>query len=599
MKVIGPLFLDELKEELEWILMTGGKDRKRMLEAYHAKLGRLQFLDPACGSGNFLIIAYRELRRLEIRCMAELRRMEQGARLLSLNVALDVKVRIDHFHGIEILEFPVDIARVSMHLMEHFMNLEMEKEFGDVYPSIPLKRSSGIVQANALTTPWESIVNAENIDYIFGNPPFIGARMMDRASEQKEEIKNVFNNLQGSENLDYVTCWFKKAAEFSLNTKIKCCFVSTNSICQGEQVGILWSFLIKKYKIYINFAYTTFKWENEGRNNAGIFCIIIGFSHIDTEKKKIFNEKREATVVEYISPYLIPNTKAIVLETKIPICKCPKMNFGNQPRDGGNFILDDFQKNKFIEDYPSLKSCVKKYIGSEEFIHNKTRWCLWLKNVDIATINENRFLRNIVSSVKKFRLQSKAKTTQGYARVPHLFAQITQPDNTTFLIVPSVSTVRRKYIPIGFCGENTIASNAAQIIPNATLYDFGIITSNFHMVWMRTVCGRLGVAYRYSRDLCYNTFPWPSVTSAQKERIQQLADGVLAARDLHLDMCLADMYDPETMPADLKAAHDALDLAVDDLYRPGKPFESDEDRLQLLFAMYERLVKAKEGTLHA
>ncbi len=598
-KVIGPLFLDDLREELEGILdLPAGKGKAKAkikaLEEYRAKLGSLKFLDPACGSGNFLIVAYRELRRLEIRCLSALRELKNESDMRMLDASSLVKVHIDQFHGIEILPFPVEVAKVSLYLMEHVMNLEMEKEFGEVYPTIPLRYTPNIVCANALTTPWEEVVRPEELNYIFGNPPFLGARIMSRGSTKKNEIKTIFDGIKNNENLDYVACWFKKAADYSLNTKIQIAFVATNSICQGEQVEILWGLLLKKYKIFINFAYKTFKWNNEASNSAAIHCVIIGLSYKENIIKTIFNTDNSFIRTNKISPFIIPGTNIFIESSKTQLNKTtPTMKFGNQPRDGGFFIFDDKEKKEICVKYDNLKKYFKRYIGAEDYINSKIRWCLWLKNIDKQEIENDIFLNNRVESVRKFRLASTAKTTQGYARVPHLFAQITQPDNVDYLLIPRVSSERREYIPVGFCNSQLISSDAVQIVPDATLYDFGILTSAMHMAWMRITCGRLEMRYRYARDLCYNTFPWPTVTDSQKASIESLADDILAARDAHPDMTLADMYNPETMPEDLRTAHATLDRAVDNLYCPGRTFEGDEDRLEILFALYEELTKEK------
>ena len=412
---------------------------------------------------------------------------------------------------------------------------------------------------------------------------------MDSGSGQKSELKQVFNNLKGCENLDYVTCWFKKASDFFAGTPKEIAFVATNSICQGEQVSVLWKELFAQYGTKVNFAYRTFKWENEAKGKAAIHCIIVGFSSGERAGKILFSEEGVAHHVTAISPYLTANSKAYIEPRKTSLSTSNKMNFGNQPRDGGHFILTDIEKNILLEAEPSLSPWIRRYVGAEEFINNSVRWCLWLKGISAEQIAESKILSEKVAAVREFRFASKAKTTNGYAKVPMLFSQITQPDDCSFLIVPCVSSERRKYVPIGFMPSNVIASNAVQIVPNATFYDFAIITSAMHMAWMRTVCGRLEMRYRYSRDLCYNTFPWPTPSNHQKKHIETLAENVLLTREMYPDMTLADMYDPGTMPDLLRAAHAALDIAVDALYRK-KPFSSDEERLQLLFGLYEKLV---------
>ena len=469
------------------------------------------------------------------------------------------------------------------------MNLKFGEAFGLVFPSIPLQNSAEIICANALTTPWEEVVEPEKLNYILGNPPFSGARMMGSGSCQKSELKHVFHDLKGCENLDYVTGWFKKASEYFFGTSKEIAFVATNSICQGEQVGVLWKELFTRYEIKINFAYRTFKWENEAKGKAAIHCIIVGFSSGGRSDKILFSEEGIASHTKAISPYLTANSEAYVEPRKAPLSEAPKMNFGNQPRDGGHFILTDSDKKTLLEAEPSLSPWIRRYMGAEEFINNSARWCLWLKGISAEQIDESKVLSEKVAAVRAFRVASKAKTTNGYAKVPMLFAQITQPDKCNFLLVPRVSSERRKYIPIGFMNTNVIASDAVQIVPNATHYDFAILTSAMHMAWMRTVCGRLKSDYRYSRDLCYNTFPWPTPSTKQKKHIESLAEAVLMTREMYPDMTLADMYDPDKMPEPLRESHTALDIAVDGLYRK-KPFASDEERLQLLFELYEKLV---------
>lgn len=585
-KVIRPLFLDDLEEELEKILaVQKGKAKENALKEFHQKLYSLGFLDPACGCGNFLIVSYRELRLLELRVLLALKELTPQESQL-LDIKFMQKVSIEQFYGMELEEFPVDIARVSLFLMDHVMNLKCAEAFGQTYPTIPLKHSATIVCANALTTDWESVVPPEKINFIFGNPPFVGARLMKIS--QKAETKSIFNNIAGCENLDYVTCWFKKAVLFATElTQIA--FVATNSICQGEQIAIFWKDLYHENKITINFAYQTFKWNNEAKNNAAIHCVIVGIGKQHKNKQLFFSNGYSQNVFS-ITPYLFEGKEIFIDAQKKSICNALKMNFGNQPRDGGFFILSDNEKKQILQKEPNLIQWIKKYLGADEFIKNHIRWCFWLKGISSEEIEQSQILSDIVNSVYNFRIQSKAKTTNGYSKVPMLFAQITQPENCDYLLVPCVSSERRKYIPIGFMQSDTIASNAVQIVPNATLYDFAILTSAMHMVWVRTVCGRLKSDYRYSRDLCYNTFPFPNPSKQQKEQLSKLAEDILLMRETYPHLTLADMYDPDKMPEDLKEAHHKLDLAVDSLYQK-KTFENDDERLQLLFNLYAKLTQ--------
>ena len=596
-KVIRPLFLDDLEEELEKILsIQKNSAKEKALTEYHNKLQSLGFLDPACGCGNFLIVAYRELRILELRVLVALKEIHSYESLW-FDVKFKQKVSIEQFYGIEIEEFPVDIAHVSLFLMEHVMNLKFAEIFGQTNPSIPLKHSATIVCTNALTTPWESIVPPEKISFIFGNPPFVGSSNMTKA--QKDEMMIIFNKRTGAGKLDYVTAWYEKSSLYmQLNPSVHCAFVSTNSICQGEQVAYFWAEMLKR-KIKINFAHQTFQWTNEAKNKAAVYCIIIGFSYINLSKKKLFSYatvRTEATckLVENINPYLIASKDIVVIPASISLLNKTGMAYGNKPADGGNLIIEANEYSEFVANEPKAEPYIKKFIGAEEFLHNKQRYCLWLVNAP-QEILMLPLIAERINKVKNFRLKSPKKATQLCADLSHLFQEVrfkVLPSN--ILIVPCVTSERRQYIPINIC-SNVIVSNAIHTIPNATLYDFAILTSAMHMVWVRTVCGRLKSDYRYSRDLCYNTFPFPNPTKQQKEQISKLAEEILLIRETYPELTLAEMYDPDKMPEDLKMAHHTLDLAVDGLYRK-KPFENDDERLQLLFSLYEKLTKENPET---
>ena len=592
LKVVRPLFLDALEDEFQTILALK-KDKTKALKDFKKKLGSLTFLDPACGCGNFLIVAYRELRELELRVLLAMREELIGDTDFQwLNVDLLTGVTIEQFYGIELEEFPVDVARVSLWLMEHVMNVKLGQTFGLVVPTIPLKHAANIVCANALTTPWEDVVAPEKLNYILGNPPFSGAYQMSR--EQKQEVADVFHNVRSAGVLDYVTAWYKLAIDFIQGTRIEVAFVFTNSICQGEQVSVLWTYLINNGCI-INFAHRTFAWRNEARNNAAVYCIIIGFSLIERPEKKIFSYSNilgtpTEVTLSAITPYLTEG-KLLVVQPAIKSLSAPiPMVYGNKPTDGGFFIFSDAEKDEFIQKEPQAAPYFRKLLGAREFLHGENRWCLWLDGAP-ENILELPLVQDRVEKRKQFLLQSKASITREFAsQHPELFRQITQPKGCDFLLVPRVSSERRTYVPMGFFHSDVIASDAVQIVPNATHYHFAILTSAMHMAWMRTVCGRLKSDYRYSRDLCYDTFPWPSVSAAQKQEIERLAEAVLAARESHPELTLTEMYDPDKMPADVRQAHHNLDMAVDALYRK-KPFANDEERLQLLFTLYENLVK--------
>ena len=537
-KVIDPLFLTALKEELAEIkAIVVDRTRDSKLQAFQNKLAKLKFLDPACGSGNFLTETYISLRRLENEVLALLQR-DQITMGLGFN---PIKVSISQFYGIEINDFAVTVAKTALWIAESQMMKETEDIVHASLDFLPLKTYANIVEGNALRMDWENVVSKYELDYIMGNPPFIGARMMDQGSVQKKEIQDIFGNIKDVQDLDYVTCWYKLAAAMMQNTKIETAFVSTNSVCQGSQVPILWNVLLNDYGVKINFAHQTFKWNSESTDKAAVHCVIVGIALFDRTKKYLFSGTSQK-IAANISPYLLEGSNSFVVAHKEALCAVPKMNFGNQPRDGGLFIISEAEKEELLNKEVGLSRWIRLYVGADEFIKGKKRWCLWLKNATPADIKCSKTLSERVAAVREFRLASKAKTTNGYAKVPHLFAQITQPDGADFVIVPRVSSERRRYVPIGFAESDCIASDAVQIVPNATLYHFGVLTSNVHMAWMRAVCGRLEMRYRYSKELVYNPFPWPTPTDAQKAKIEQTAQAILDARALYPEASLADLY---------------------------------------------------------
>jgi hypothetical protein len=585
-KVIDPLFLDELREEYSEIKQTKSiKTRNQKFDDFQDKLKDITFFDPACGSGNFLTETYLSLRRLENELLAE--KQQNGQ--ISFDTEI-IKVSIGQFYGIEINDFAVTVAKTSLWIAESQMMKETEEIVNANLDFLPLKSYANIVEGNALRMDWESVVPKEKLDYIMGNPPFVGARMMEQGGEQKKDIQNIFGNIKDVQDLDYVTGWFKKAAQLIQNTKIECAFVSTNSICQGSQVPILWNVLLNELNVKINFAYQTFKWESESTDKAAVHCVIVGFSNFNRNHKVIFKDSETKITVSNISPYLFEGENTFVTAQKEVLCDVPKMNFGNQPRDGGHFVINEDERNEILKKEPDLEKYLHLYIGAEEFIKNKKRWCLWLKNATPAEMRKSKILTQKVEAVREFRLSSSAKTTNGYAKVPHLFAQITQPDDVDYLIVPSVSSERRQYIPIGFLSSKAISSNAVQIIPNATLFHFGILTSSVHMAWMRTVAGRLKSDYRYSKEIVYNTFPWCIPSEKQKAKIEQTAQSILDARAKYPESSLADLYDETFMPIELRKAHQSNDRAVMEAYGFAKDMTESEIVAEL-FKMYEKLVK--------
>ena len=592
-KVIDPLFLDELKDELNEIRQFKQiKTVEQRAKQFQSKLSSMTFFDPACGSGNFLTETYISLRRLENEAI----KLYMGdAVALDLGQEL-VKVKLNQFYGIEINDFAVSVAKTALWIAENQM-LEETKDI--VFANIdflPLKSYTNIAEGNALEVDWETVVPKDRLSYIIGNPPFLGARNM--GNNQKKSVQAIFSTLSKNDvqMMDYVTCWFKKAAEFILETGIQVALVSTNSIVQGAQVPILWKLLFEEYQIQINFAYQTFKWTSDSLQQAAVHCVIIGFSQVNNPEKKLFTNS-DFIKVKNISPYLTETSNVLIESRNKPISNVPQMKFGNQPRDGGNFIFSDDEYQELIKSNPQLSKWFRPYIGANEFINNIKRWCIWLKHASPVEIRSNKFIYDRVNAVREFRESSNAKTTQGYAKVPHIFAQLTQPDDVPYIIIPRVTSERRRYIPIGFMSPNEISSDAVQIIPNASLYDFGILTSNVHMAWMRTVAGRLEMRYRYSAKIVYNNFPWPEVTEEQKEKITKTAQAILDARSLYPDSSLADLYDELTMPVELRRAHQANDKAVMEAYDMTKIVDgkktwlTESETVARLFEMYEKLTK--------
>ncbi len=587
--LIKPLFLDELQIELEKIkqLKQSTAKQKRLIE-FQTKLQQLQFFDPACGCGNFLIITYRELRRLELEVLQE----QHDKKRSNTSLALEIQpaIKLENFHGIEIEEWPARIAEVAMWLTQHQMNREFAREFGREPDLLPLKSAAHITVDNALLLDWETIISAKKLHYIIGNPPFRGSKMQLEA--QKSELNAIFGNVDNAKQLDYVACWFKKAADFIQNTYIKVAFVSTNSITQGEQVAPLWQPLINK-SIYIRFAYRTFTWNSEAKGKAAVHVVIIGFVAYKSAGVIIDNlddGKPSVIVVNNINPYLVDAPNVIIHSVNKPICQVPEMWFGNMPLDGGNLLLSEVEKEALILKEPNTKKWLKRCLGADEFLNNKQRWCLWLVGIDPKDLRAMPEVVKRVQKVKEFRLASKALSTQVHSERATQFRD-TRISNK-FILIPRVSSARREYIPIGFFNSETISTDANQIIPNGGLYEFGILESKFHMAWVKTVAGRLKSDYRYSAKLVYNNFPWPDVDEKQREKVEVAAQKVLDARALYPDASLADLYDPLAMPSELRKAHNNLDKIVDQCYRKEK-FDNDLERLTVLFERYQLLTGGK------
>ena len=594
-KVIDPLFLDELKEELNEIRQFKQfKTVEQRAKQFQSKLSSLTFFDPACGSGNFLTETYISLRRLENEAI----KLYMGD-TVALDLGQDlVRVKLNQFYGVEINDFAVSVSKTDLWIAESQMFEETKDIVFANIDFLPLKSYTNIVEGNALEVDWNTVVPKDKLNYIIGNPPFLGARNM--GDNQKKSVQAIFSTLSKNDvqMMDYVTCWFKKAAEFIFETSIQVALVSTNSIVQGAQVPILWKLLFEEYQIQINFAYQTFKWTSDSLQQAAVHCVIIGFSQVNNPEKKLFTNS-SFIKVKNISPYLTETSNVLIESRNKPICNVPQMKFGNQPRDGGNFIFSDDEYQELIKANPQLSKWFRPYIGANEFINNIKRWCIWLKHASPVEIRNNKFIYDRVNAVREFRESSNAKTTQGYAKVPHLFAQLTQPDGVPYIIIPRVTSERRRYVPIGFMSPNEISSDAVQIIPNASLYDFGILTSNVHMAWMRTVAGRLKSDYRYSAKIVYNNFPWPEVTDSQKEKILKTAQAILDARALYPDSSLADLYDELTMPKELRRAHQANDKAVMEAYGLTKIVDgkktwlTESETVARLFELYEQLTNSK------
>jgi len=586
LKLITPLFLDSLRSELK----ACGKNRQK-LTTFHDKLAKLCFLDPACGCGNFLIIAYRELRRLELEVLDLLYPKDpRGVRQGVLDVAVIVKVNVDQFYGIEIEDFPAQVAQVAMWLMDHLMNREASSLFGQSFKRLPLAKSATIVNGNALQLDWPP-----GMDYLLGNPPFVGSKMLNAA--QRAEVLQTFGNLKGAGVLDYVACWYRRAATYMSKSNVRCAFVSTNSITQGEQVGILWGELLR-LGMNIHFAHRTFQWNNEARGQAAVHCVIIGFGPGDVAEKWLFDyetlkSEPHAVKANNINPYLVDGPDVVLYKRSKPLCNIAEMTKGSQPTDAGNLLLTDEEKNVLSEKEPKAALWIRPFVGADEFINGISRWCLWLKNCPPDVLRAMPVVLKRIDAVRQTRLASKKADTREWAQHPTLFTEDRQPEKT-YLLVPSVSSERRYYIPIGFMAPEVVASNLVLTIPNATAYHFGVLSSTMHNAWMRAVCGRMKSDYRYSAGIVYNNFPWPKEPSDQQQQaVADKAQAVLNTRIQYPDSTLADLYDPLSMPAELTKAHRELDTAVDNCYGV-KGFTGEAQRVEFLFRLYEEYGKGKK-----
>lgn len=590
LKIINPLFMDDLWEEFYRI-----KRNNRKLEQFHEKIANLKFFDPACGCGNFLILAYRELRLLEIEVLKALRSAKDGDIQQTIDILKTSKIDVDAFYGIEINEFPAKIAEVSMWMMDHLMNKKLSEELGEYFVRLPLKKSANIKYGNSLTADWDEFLTPTSNVYVLGNPPFKGKSKQTK--EQKEDMNLVFKGVKGTGVLDYVSAWYLKAAQYIQNTKIKVGFVSTNSITQGEQVAPLWNELFNEYNIKIDFAHRTFKWKNEGKKNAGVYVIILGFSlKYTTPKKAKYLYEYETPIseafevkVKNINPYLVEGDDLTISKRTKPIYNVPNILFGSMPNDGGNLILSDDEKDKLIKEEPYSEKFIKPLLSAKQYLNGGTRWCLWLKNASPSELNKMPMVMKRVEKVKKFRLSSKRKATQKLANYPSLFGEDRQP-TTDYILIPRVFSENRNYITLSFFKKESIVSDTCLFIPETNLYHMGILTSTMHMAWVKQVCGRLKGDYRYSNTIVYNNFPWPEKVGDKKiENVKKHAQNVLNIRLDYKDSTLAELYNPNLTPSELTKAHLKLDKEVDRCYSR-KKFIGDYDRLKFLFKLYEEYI---------
>ncbi|WP_374173636.1 class I SAM-dependent DNA methyltransferase [Flavobacterium tructae] len=577
MKVIEPLFLIELREEFE-----KNKGKPNQLRKLIHRISKIKCFDPACGSGNFLIIAYKELRQLEIEILQNIYDTESQISIVF------TEVKLSQFYGIELDDFAHEMAILSLWLAEHQMNkvfVDELHDYGRAKPILPLKDAGHITQGNATRLDWKIVCPIDLTDevYILGNPPYLGARLQDE--EQKKDMSLVFNKINGHNNMDYIACWFYLGARYINGFNAKCALVSTNSICQGEQVALIWPNILNE-NIELDFAYQSFKWTNNAKGNAGVTVVNIGLRNTSNKQKFIYINNIQKSVTN-ISPYLVEGTSTIILKKSKSISNLPEINFGSMANDGGNLILNEEEKNLLIESNIKSELLIKKMIGSLEFIRGKERYCLWItdENKDIAySINP---IKKRIDSTFEIRSKSTRKSTNDLALFPYKFGEI-RHQNTNSILIPRHSSENRKYIPIGFYDENYVIADSALAIYNAQPWIFGLISSEMHMIWVRNIGGKLKTDYRYSAGLCYNTFPFPKITDKQKEQINLHVFDVLDERAKYPEKTLAQLYDPDKMPKGLKEAHYQLDLAIERCYRL-KPFESDVERLEYLFKMYEEM----------
>lgn len=585
-KVIDPLFLDDLRTELAEIKGIAVQSEKtKKLKQYQHKLASLTFLDPACGSGNFLTETYICLRRLENEVLLEL---HKGQVMFANEETSPIQVSISQFYGIEINDFAVTVAKTALWIAESQMMKETEDVVLMPLDFLPLKTNASIVEGNALLIDWNKIIHKEQLSFIMGNPPFVGARLM--TPEQKSDLQYVFKDNKSYGNLDYVSGWYEKSAELMLGTNIRAALVSTNSITQGEQVPLLWNRLNQR-GVIINYAYRTFRWDSEAVAKAHVHCVIIGFSYIKLKQCTLY-VSGSRYIVDNINAYLVSGPNILIDSRKTPISSTNSIVFGSMPNDGGHLSsYSDDDMAKIVQEYPIAEKMFKPFLGATEFLHSKTRWCLWLKGISPSDIQKVPPVLAAIAAVRKMREESARESTRKLASVPYLFGEIRQPDNE-YIVIPRHSSENRKYIPMGFVSSEIICGDSNLLLPDASLYQFGVLMSNVHNAWMRTVCGRIKSDYRYSANVVFNNFPWPEPTDEQKAKIEQTAKAILDARALYPDSNLADLYDELTMPAELRTAHQQNDKAVWEAYGKRWSIGSESECVAELMRMYQKLVSS-------
>lgn len=573
MKVIEPLFLNHIRAELE----QAGSDKQKLNKLLE-RLYNLRIFDPACGSGNFLIIAYKELCKIEIDIFKKLNHGQMSFRFQS-------KLKLDQFCGIEIDDFAHETAKLSLWLTEHQMNLAFKEVFGDARPTLPLQDGGNIVHGNASQLNWDKICPRKSNEeiYLLGNPPYVGARVQNE--QHKSDMEKVFKNIKGYNNLDYVACWFLKGAEYIRYASAKLAFVATSSICQGVQVGLLWPHVLLQ-DLEISFAHTSFKWENNARNNAGVICVIVGLQNKATSPKYIYSLKTIKKAGN-INAYLAASPNRYLDSRTSPISELPPMVFGSMPNDGGHLLLNTIEKSELIKNYPEAESLIRKFIGAEEYLNGQERWCLWISDADRERAQRIPPIQNRIELVRKVRLESKRGITRSLADVPHRFGEIRHKDIDA-IIFPCISSSRREYIPVGLTDKRTIVNNKAYIIFDSNPFIIGLLSSRIHMTWVATVAGRLKNDFNYSALLCWNNFPVPKISKIQKDEINDRVLQIFDQRELYPEKTMAQLYDPDIMPDGLRNAHQELDVVIDQCYR-SKEFSDDEERLEYLFKLYSEM----------